>query len=41
MGRLKLHIRSNNLAYTTEKSYVGWVLRYIRYHNKRHPIYLT
>lgn len=37
MDRLKLHIRSNNLAYTTEKSYVHWVLRYIRYHNKRHP----
>jgi len=37
MDRLKLHIRSHNLAYTTEKSYVHWILRFIRFHNKQHP----
>jgi integron integrase len=38
IDRLKLHIRSHNLAYTTEKSYVHWILRFIRFHNKQHPI---
>lgn len=37
MGRLRIHIGSNNLAFTTEKSYQYWVLRFIRYHKKRHP----
>lgn len=37
MDRLRLHIRARNLAYTTEKSYTYWVLRYIRFHQKKHP----
>jgi integron integrase len=37
MDQLKMHMRARNLAYTTEKAYCYWVLRYIRYHNKRHP----
>ncbi|WP_372743021.1 integron integrase [Neptunomonas sp.] len=37
MDRLCLHIRTRNLAYTTEKAYAHWILRFIRYHNKQHP----
>ena len=38
LDQLKMHIRSRNLSYNTEKVYVQWVLRFIRYHFKRHPI---
>lgn len=34
---LRAFIRSRNLAYATEKTYVHWVLRYIRFHGRRHP----
>lgn len=37
MDQLRLFIRSRNLAYATEQTYVSWILRYIRYHNKKHP----
>lgn len=37
IDQLRLFIRSRNMAYATEKTYVGWVLRFIRFHNKRHP----
>lgn len=30
-------IRTNQLSYSTEKTYLNWVYRYIIYHNKRHP----
>ena len=30
-------IRRKGYSYKTEKSYVGWIKRYILYHNKRHP----
>ncbi|MCX2842302.1 phage integrase N-terminal SAM-like domain-containing protein [Microbulbifer thermotolerans] len=35
--RLRLHIRQNGLAFTTEKTYVHWVRRFICFHQKRHP----
>ncbi len=31
-------IRCRHLSYATEKCYVKWVIRYIKFHNKRHPI---
>lgn len=37
MERFRHCIRSNGLAYSTEKVYVYWVLFFIRFHNKRHP----
>jgi hypothetical protein len=37
IDRLRAFIRSRNLAYTTEKTYVHWVLRYIRFHGRKHP----
>lgn len=35
--RLRLFIRKKGLAYATEKTYIYWVLYYIRFHNRRHP----
>ncbi len=37
IDKLRLFIRSRNLAYATEKTYVGWILRFTRYHKKKHP----
>jgi len=37
IDRLRLCIRSRNLSYATEKTYVYWVLQFIRFHQKRHP----
>jgi len=30
-------IRVKHLSYRTEESYIGWIRRYILFHNKRHP----
>ena len=30
-------LRLNGYAYETEKAYIDWVLKFIRFHNKRHP----
>ena len=30
-------IRARHYSYRTEQTYIGWILRYIRYHDKRHP----
>ena len=37
LDRLRTHIRSNNLALATERTYVHWVVRFIRFHKNRHP----
>ena len=37
IDQVRLFIRSRNLAYATEQTYVSWILRFIRYHDKRHP----
>lgn len=37
MDQLRLTIRANGLSYETEKTYVHWTLRYIRFHHRRHP----
>lgn len=37
IDRLRAFIRSQNLAYKTEQTYVQWVIRFIRFHNRRHP----
>ncbi len=35
--QLRSFIRARNLAYKTEKTYLFWILRFIRFHNRQHP----
>lgn len=37
LDRLRLHMRTQGLAYTTEKTYIHWVRNFIRFHRRRHP----
>ncbi len=37
LDRFRLHIRAENKAYSTEKTYVHWVKRFILFHHKKHP----
>ncbi len=37
IDQLRRTIRSRGLSYESEKTYVHWVLRYIRFHSMRHP----
>lgn len=37
LDQLRDRIRLKNYSYRTEKTYIGWVRRYILFHNKRHP----
>ena len=30
-------IRTNHFSYSTEKTYISWIYRFIIFHNKRHP----
>ena len=30
-------LRLKHYSYRTEQSYVGWITRYVLFHNKRHP----
>ena len=35
--RLRAFIRSRNLSYQTEKAYVYWIKRLIKFHGMKHP----
>ena len=35
--RLRSFIRQKGLAYSTEKTYVHWIIHYIRFHHLKHP----
>ena len=37
LDQVRDKLRLRNYSYATEKSYVGWIRRYILFHNKRHP----
>jgi len=37
VDRLRTDIRRRNLAFATEKTYVYWALRHIRFHQRKHP----
>ncbi|NWF61587.1 MAG: integron integrase [Fischerella sp.] len=37
MEQVQDAIRLKHYSYKTEKSYIGWIRRYIFFHNKRHP----
>ncbi|UZE97168.1 integron integrase [Alkalimarinus alittae] len=41
IDKFRFYIRKRGLAYKTEKTYVSWVIRYIRFHNKQHPSLLS
>ena len=38
LDRVREVIRVNQFSYSTEKSYVAWIYRYIVFHGKRHPL---
>jgi len=38
LDQVRNAIRLKNYAYSTEKTYVHWIKRYILFHNKRHPL---
>ena len=38
LDEVRIEIRRRQLSYSTEKSYVGWIYRYIIYHDKKHPV---
>jgi integron integrase len=37
LDQLRLFIRARHMAWATEKTYVLWIRRFIRFHKKRHP----
>ncbi len=37
LDRLRFFIRSQDLTYKTEQTYVAWIAQFIRFHNMRHP----
>jgi hypothetical protein len=37
LERVRQIIRLKNYSYSTEKSYIYWIKRFIIFHNKRHP----
>ena len=37
LDQVKGRMRARHLSPRTEQAYVGWILRYIRYHGTRHP----
>jgi len=37
LDTIRLHMRDAGLAYTTERTYIHWIKRFILFHNKRHP----
>ncbi|BFM05058.1 integron integrase [Halioxenophilus aromaticivorans] len=41
MDQVRLAIRRRGLAYKTEQTYCHWILRFIRFHGRKHPKDLT
>ena len=37
LDQLRLFIRNRGLAYKTEKAYIYWVVRFIKFNGLRHP----
>ena len=38
LDQVRQAIRTRQYSYKTEKAYVGWIRRFIFFHNKRHPV---
>lgn len=41
LSKFRTEIRRRNLSYRTEQIYIGWITRYIHYHNLTHPTKLN
>ena len=37
MDQVRKVLRYHHYSFSTEKSSVAWILKYIRFHNRRHP----
>ena len=37
MDQVREVLRFHHHTYNTEKSYLSWILQFIRFHNKKHP----
>ncbi len=37
LDQVRNSLRQRNYSYRTEKTYIGWIKRYILFHNKKHP----
>lgn len=37
LDELRINLRSNHYSRKTEEAYIGWIKRFILFHNKRHP----
>jgi len=37
LDEVRIHLRSNHYSRKTEEAYIGWIKRFILFHNKRHP----
>ena len=37
LDRVRGHMRARHMSPRTEQAYLGWIVRYIRYHGVRHP----
>jgi integron integrase len=37
LNEVQLRIRARHMSYRTEKTYLHWIRRYIRFHDRRHP----
>jgi len=37
LDQVRTELRRRNYSYRTEKSYIQWIIRYIRFHDTRHP----
>lgn len=37
LNLVRASMRERNLAYSTEQTYLHWIRRYIRFHDRRHP----
>ncbi len=37
LDQVRVAIRTRHYSYATEKAYIGWIKRFIFFHNKRHP----
>nr|NIW25664.1 hypothetical protein [Gammaproteobacteria bacterium] len=40
MDRVRAALRTRHYSRATERVYVSWILRYIRFHGRRHPSHL-
>ncbi len=37
LDQVRNSLKQRNYSYRTEQTYVGWIKRFILFHNKRHP----